>query len=44
MAALDLSSLGKAIAQLRIGIETLSSDPENQLYRDGVIPALRVQL
>ncbi len=37
MAALDSSALGKAISQLRTGLETLDSDPANLLYRDGVI-------
>jgi hypothetical protein len=37
MAALDTSSLSKAIQQLRIGLETLGSNPGNLLYRDGVI-------
>jgi nucleotidyltransferase substrate binding protein (TIGR01987 family) len=37
MAELDFSSLGKAIAQLRIGIDTLNSAPDDQLYRDGAI-------
>jgi len=29
MAALDISSLGKAIAQLRTGLEMLQSSPDN---------------
>jgi nucleotidyltransferase substrate binding protein (TIGR01987 family) len=37
MAALDLSALGTAIAQLRTGLATLESAPDNLLYRDGVI-------
>jgi nucleotidyltransferase substrate binding protein (TIGR01987 family) len=37
MAGLIASPLGKAIAQLRTGLEVLGSDPGNQLYRDGVI-------
>jgi nucleotidyltransferase substrate binding protein (TIGR01987 family) len=37
MAALDISSLGSAIMQLRTGLATLSSDPADLLYRDGVI-------
>jgi nucleotidyltransferase substrate binding protein (TIGR01987 family) len=37
MTALDISSLGNAIKQLRAGIEILNADPDNQLYRDGVL-------
>jgi len=37
MTALDSSSLGKAITQLRSGLDTFTASPENDLYRDGVI-------
>jgi nucleotidyltransferase substrate binding protein (TIGR01987 family) len=37
MTALDVSLMGKAIAQLRAGVETLGASPDNLLYRDGVI-------
>jgi len=37
MTALDFSSLGNAITQLRTGLEMFNVSPENELYRDGVI-------
>lgn len=37
MGALDVSSLGKAISQLRVGLDMLGASPDNALYRDGVI-------
>ena len=37
MTPLDTSSLGRAITQLRAGLTTFNANPENDLYRDGVI-------
>lgn len=37
MAAIDYSPLGKAIQRLREGLDALSREPENSLYRDAVI-------
>ena len=37
MAAIDYSPLGKAVQRLKEGLEALGREPENALYRDGVI-------
>ena len=37
MAAIDYSPLGRAIGRLKEGLEALQREPENSLYRDGVI-------
>ena len=37
MAQIDYSPLGKAVARLKEGLEALRREPENTLYRDGVI-------
>ena len=37
MSTIDYAPLGKAIARLREGLEALRREPENTLYRDGVI-------
>jgi len=37
MAAIDYTPLGRAIQRLKEGLEALSREPENSLYRDAVI-------
>jgi len=37
MDGIDYSPLGKAIGRLKEGLEALQREPENSLYRDGVI-------
>jgi len=37
MVELDYSSLGKAISQLKAGIQMMNAEPQNTLLRDGVI-------
>lgn len=37
MAGIDYSPLGKAVQRLKEGLEALQREPENTLYRDGVI-------
>jgi nucleotidyltransferase substrate binding protein (TIGR01987 family) len=37
MATLDFSPLGKAVERLQEGLDALKREPENTLYRDGVI-------
>jgi len=37
MSTIDYAPLGRAIARLREGLEALRREPENTLYRDGVI-------
>lgn len=37
MATIDYSPLGKAVQRLKEGLEALGREPENTLYRDGVI-------
>jgi len=37
MSTIDYAPLGKAIARLREGLDALRREPENTLYRDGVI-------
>jgi nucleotidyltransferase substrate binding protein (TIGR01987 family) len=37
MAEIDYSVLGKAVLRLKEGLEALGREPENTLYRDGVI-------
>jgi nucleotidyltransferase substrate binding protein (TIGR01987 family) len=37
MAGIDYSPLGKAVQRLKEGLEALHREPENALYRDGVI-------
>ena len=37
MGTIDYSPLGKAVARLKEGLEALRREPENTLYRDGVI-------
>ncbi len=37
MAEIDYSPLGKAVQRLKEGLEALSREPENTLYRDAVI-------
>lgn len=37
MAGIDYSPLGKAIQRLKEGLAALQEEPENSLYRDGVI-------
>ena len=37
MTVIDYSSLGKAVQRLKEGLEALTREPENSLYRDAVI-------
>jgi len=37
MSGIDYSPLGRAVARLKEGLEALKREPENTLYRDGVI-------
>ena len=37
MATIDYSALGKAVQRLKEGLEALTREPENSLYRDAVI-------